>query len=36
MANVFTFSKEMFVFIDETGSKVKEMLRKYGYSIRGE
>ena len=36
MANMFTFSKEMFVFVDETGSKVKEMLRKYGYSICGE
>ena len=36
MAKVFTFSKEMFVFVDETGSKLKEVLRKYGYSIRGE
>ena len=36
VANVFTFSKEMFVWIDETGSNMKDMLRKYGYVLRGE
>ena len=36
VANVFTFSKEMFVWVDETGSKMKDMLRKYGYALRGE
>ena len=36
MANVFTFSKEMFVWVDETGSNMKDMLRKYGYALRGE
>ena len=28
MADVFIFSNETFVFVDETGSKLKEMLRK--------
>ena len=36
VANVFTFSKEMFVWVDETGSNMKDMLRKYGYALRGE
>ena len=36
VANVFTFSKEMFVWIDETGSDMKDMLRRYGYALRGE
>ena len=36
MANVFTFSKEMFVWVNETGSNIKDMLRKYGYALRGE
>ena len=26
----------MFVFLDETGSKLKDMVRKYGYTLRGE
>ena len=33
VANVFTFSKEMFVWIDETGSDMKDMLRRYGYAL---
>ena len=33
MANMFTFSKEMFVFLDETGSKLKDMVRDYGYAV---
>ena len=36
IVNVFTFSKEMFVWVDETGSNMKDMLRKYGYVLRGE
>ena len=36
VASVFTFSKEMFVWIDETGSNMKDMLRQYGYALRGE
>ena len=36
VASVFTFSKEMFVWVDETGSNMKDMLRKYGYALRGE
>ena len=36
MANVFTFSKEMFEWVNETGSNMKDMLRKYGYALRGE
>ena len=35
MANV-TFVKDMFVWVDETGSDLKEMLRRYGYALRGE
>ena len=35
MASVYTFSIEMFVFIDETGSKLKDMLRAYGYALCG-
>ena len=35
VANVFTFSREMFVWVDETGSNMKDMLRTYGYTLRG-
>ena len=31
MANVYMFSKEMFVWVDESGSDSKDQLRKYGY-----
>ena len=36
MASVYTFTKEMLVWVDETGSNMKDMLRKYGYALRGE
>ena len=36
VASIFTFSRDMFVWIDETGSDLKEMLRRYGYALRGE
>ena len=36
VASVFTFAKEMFVWVDESGSNLKGMLRKYGYTLRGE
>ena len=36
MANIATFTKDMFVWVDETGSDLKEMLRRYGYALRGE
>ena len=32
VANVFT----LFVWVDETGSNMKDILRKYGYALRGE
>ena len=34
VASVFTFSKEMFVWIDESG--MKDILRQYGYALHGE
>lgn len=36
IASIYTFPKEMFVYIDETGSKLKDMLRKYGYALCGD
>ena len=36
VASVYTFQKEMFVYIDETRSKLKDMLRRYGYAICGD
>ena len=33
MASIVTFTKDMFFWIDETGSDLKEMLRCYGYAI---
>ena len=36
MASVYTFPKETLVWVDETGSNMKDMLRKYGYALRGE
>lgn len=35
IASVYTFSREMFVYVDETGSKLKNMLRRYGYALCG-
>ena len=36
IANISFFPKEVLVWIDETGCDNREMLRKFGYSIRGE
>ena len=36
VASVFTFAKEMLVWVDESGSNLKDMLRKYGYALHGE
>ena len=33
--NISLFKKEMFVFVDETGSDRSDCLRKYGYSMTG-
>lgn len=35
-ANISSFPKEMLVWVDETGCDKREMLRKSGYSFRGE
>ncbi len=35
MAEISAFQPEMLVWIDETGCDKRNMLRKYGYSIRG-
>ena len=34
MAEVQYFPKEMFVWVDETGSDRRDGMRKYGYSLR--
>ena len=36
IANISCFPKEMLVWIDETGCDKRDLLRKYGYSFRGE
>ena len=36
MATVSLFRRDMFVWVDETGSDVKDMLRQYGYALCGE
>ena len=36
MADVFAYKKEMFVFIDETGSDSRDHIRRFGYAIQGE
>ena len=36
VANVSLFQKEMFVFVDKTGSNLKDMICLYGYSFYGE
>ena len=36
MADVLQYEKEMFVFVDETGSDNRDRARKFGYAIRGE
>lgn len=35
-ADISQYSRDMFVWVDETGSDARDMLRKYGYAIRGE
>jgi len=32
MINTITFSRDKFVWVDETGCNFKDMLRKYGYA----
>ncbi len=36
MATASLFKKDMFVWVDETGSNLKDMLRQYGYALCGE
>ena len=36
LANTYIFSRDMFVWVDETGCIYKDMLRKYGYSLPSE
>ena len=36
MADVLQYRKEMFVFVDETGSNSRDCARKFGYAFRGE
>ena len=36
MANIYNFSKDMLVFVDESGSNLKDTLRQYGYSLCGD
>ncbi len=36
MATASLFRKEMFMWVDETGSNLKDMLRLYGYALCGE
>ena len=35
LSNISLFKREMFVFVDKTGSDKRDCLRKYGYSLRG-
>ena len=35
MAQTFLLRREMFVWIDETGSATRDAIRKYGYALRG-
>jgi hypothetical protein len=36
MAQSFLFQRNMFVWIDETGSDARNHVRKYGYALRGD
>lgn len=36
IADICCYSKEMIVWVDETGSDKRNLLRQYGYSLRGE
>ena len=35
MAEVLQYSRELFVWVDETGSDHRDQIRKFGYSLRG-
>ena len=35
MAQTFLFKREMFVWVDETGTDKRDQLRKYEYALRG-
>lgn len=35
MAQCFLFKREMFVWVDETGSDARNRIRKFGYALRG-
>ena len=35
MAQTFLFKRDMFVWVDETGTDKRDQLRKYGYALRG-
>ena len=35
MAQTFLLKREMFVWVDETGTDKRDQLRKYGYALRG-
>lgn len=35
MAQSFLFSRDMFVWVDETGANNRDHIRKYGYALRG-
>lgn len=35
-ATIFHFTRDMLVWVDETGSNLKDMLRTYGYALCGE
>lgn len=36
MADIFAYNKDMFVFIDETGSDRRDHIRRFGYALQGE
>ena len=36
MADIFAYSKDMFFFIDETGSDRRDQIRRFGYALQGE
>ena len=35
MAQAFLLKRDMFVFVDESGSDARDQIRKYGYALRG-
>lgn len=36
MADIFAYNKDMFVFIDETGSDRRDQIRRFGCALQGE